>query len=532
MGTKFVFVTGGVVSGLGKGITAASLGRLLKARGLKVAIQKMDPYLNVDPGKMSPYQHGEVFVTEDGAETDLDIGHYERFTDESMNRDSNCTAGRIYYSVLNQEREGQYGGKTVQFIPHITDEIKRRILAITSMKPDVIITEIGGTVGDMESLSFLEAIRQMRFEREQNSCVFIHVTLVPYLESVGEIKTKPTQHSVKELRSLGIQPDIIVCRSEVPLGEEVKEKIGLYCSVDRNSVIENLDLESLYEVPLHMQEQGLDEIVIEKLKLSIPHEPDMTAWKKMVEAHKNPTSKVKIALVGSYVELHDAYISAVEALAHAGIHYRTEIDLQWVQAKDLKDYPTCQKLLQGTCGVIVPGAEEALLPGHIYAARYAREQHIPYLGVSTGMQAAVLDIATQGLEDNTLKEECLDHLASPYFIGGKTYETNFFNGTTNLRTGAWDCVLEKDSVIEKAYGTTNISERHRHGSELNKEYIDTLLTKGLKVQGTNPDTGYCEVVELEHHPFYMGVIFNPEFKSRPDRPHPLYRTFIEHAKGK
>lgn len=529
MSTKFVFVTGGVVSGLGKGITAASLGRLLKARGLKVALQKMDPYLNVDPGNMSPYQHGEVFVTDDGAETDLDIGHYERFTDEAMNRDSNCTAGRIYYKVLTKERSGDYGGGTVQFIPHITNEIKRRILAITSMNPDVVITEIGGTVGDMESLSFLEAIRQMRFEMAPNSCVFVHVTLIPYLSHAGEIKTKPTQHSVKELRSLGIQPDIIVCRTEVPLGQDIKDKIGLYCSINSNAVIENMDSESLYEVPLHMHAQHLDDIVIEKLGMSTPR-PELAEWAALVDAHKNPTDSVEIAMVGSYVELHDAYLSAAEALRHAGIHQRATIHVRWVQAADLDDEQACEAALSGVNGILIPGADEGVLGGHIAAARYAREHNIPLLGICTGMQALTLDVARHlaGLAGANTAEMQHD---TPHqvFVGGNSYPSHFMDGVTKMRMGAWDCDLTQGSILAKAYGTTHISERHRHEAEFNNAYTQRLGDAGLQVVGKNETSGFVEAVELSDHPFCVGVQFHPEFKSRPDKPHPLFYAFVEQA---
>ena len=532
MDTKFIFVTGGVVSSLGKGITAASLGRLLKNRGYKVAIQKCDPYINVDPGTMSPYQHGEVFVTDDGVETDLDIGHYERFTDENSSKDSNVTSGKVYNSVIQKERRGDYLGGTVQVIPHITNEIKDRIFSLAkSSEADVVITEIGGTVGDIESQPFLEAIRQIKWQVGRDNCLYIHVTLVPLLKKVGEIKTKPTQHSVRDLRSLGIQPDILVCRCERPMERSIKEKLALFCNVETDCVINNYDCDSLYEVPLLMHEEKLDSIVCEKLGLE-QRECDLESWKALVEREKNSKSSepVTIAIVGKYIELHDAYLSIVESLHHAGIYHGKSVDIKWISAIDLEDKDNVEKLLGDVQGIIVPGGfGERGIEGKIVAAKYARENKVPFLGICLGMQLAVVEFArhVMGLEDANSTEH-VQSTKNP-IIDFMPDQKNIEKMGGTMRLGSYDCELVPGSKAEQAYGTEKIAERHRHRYEFNNEYRQAMEAAGMSVAGVNRESDLVEIVEIKDHPWYVGVQFHPEFKSRPDRPHPLFRELFDAA---
>ncbi len=527
MDTKFIFVTGGVVSSLGKGITAASLGRLLKNRGLKVSIQKFDPYINVDPGTMSPYQHGEVFVTEDGAETDLDLGHYERFIDENLSKNNNVTTGKIYWSVLQKERAGEYLGGTVQVIPHITNEIKNRVYRVAEeMKPDVVITEIGGTVGDIESLPFMEAIRQIKGEVGPENCMYIHVTLVPYLSKAGELKTKPTQHSVKELRSIGIQPDIIVCRSEKPLSQDLKDKIGLFCSLDSDHVVQNLDAQNLYEIPLMLEREGLDDLVVKRLKLCDGAAADMREWCKMVDQMKNLDTEVTIGLVGKYVELHDAYLSVVEALSHGGLPHSADVKIKWIHSENLDD-TSVDDYLKDVDGILVPGGfGDRGVEGKYNAAQYARENGIPYFGICLGMQVAIIEFARNvaGLKDANSTEFDKDTPHPIIDLLESQMDIDRLGGT--MRLGAYPCVLKKGSLVDKAYKTDMIHERHRHRYEFNNDYVHTLTSKGLKISGTSPNGDLVEIIELEDHPWFVGVQFHPEFKSRPNRPHPLFVDFI------
>ncbi|ERI94843.1 CTP synthase [Clostridiales bacterium oral taxon 876 str. F0540] len=525
--TKYIFVTGGVVSSLGKGITAASLGRLLKNRGLKVSIQKFDPYLNVDPGTMSPYQHGEVFVTDDGAETDLDLGHYERFIDENLSKNSNVTTGKVYWSVISKERKGEYLGGTVQVIPHITNEIKQRVYRVAKEREvDVVITEIGGTVGDIESLPFLEAIRQIKYEVGMENVCFIHVTLVPYLGKAGELKTKPTQHSVKELRSIGIQPDIIVCRSEKPLSEDLKGKIGLFCNIDGKSVIQNLDAENLYEVPLMLHEEGLDILVCKKLQLNCSS-IDNSKWIEMVGRLKNLSKTVNIALVGKYVELHDAYISVVEALNHGGLDNDANINIHWINSVDL-DSANAAELLSGADGILVPGGfGDRGVEGKIEAIKYARENKIPFLGICLGMQCAVIEFARNvlGYKDAHSAEINPESAHPVIDLMPEQQDIDEMGGT--MRLGLYPCKLLKDSFSYDAYGEELIYERHRHRYEYNNEYRKELTEAGLIISGTSPDGRLVEIVEVKDHPWFVGVQFHPELKSRPNRPHALFRDFIK-----
>ena len=530
--TKFIFVTGGVVSSLGKGITAASLGRLLKNRGYKVALQKCDPYINVDPGTMSPYQHGEVFVTDDGVETDLDIGHYERFTDENSSKDSNVTSGKVYNSVIQKERRGDYLGGTVQVIPHITNEIKDRIFSLgKSSGADVVITEIGGTVGDIESQPFLEAIRQIKWQVGQGNCLYIHVTLVPILKKVGEIKTKPTQHSVRDLRSLGIQPDILVCRCERPMDRSIKDKLALFCNVEADCVISNCDCDSLYEVPLLMHDEKLDVIVCEKLGLE-QRECDLASWKALVEREKSSkeSESVTIAIVGKYIELHDAYLSIVESLHHSGIYHGKGVNIKWISAIDLENKDNVENLLGDVQGIIVPGGfGERGIEGKIAAAKYARENKIPFLGICLGMQLAVVEFArhVMGLEDANSTE----HSASTKnpIIDFMPDQKNIEKMGGTMRLGSYDCELAEGSRAAQAYGTLNIAERHRHRYEFNNAYRADMEAAGMSVAGVNPESGLVEIVEIKDHPWFVGVQFHPEFKSRPDRPHPLFRDLFKAA---
>lgn len=527
--SKFVFVTGGVVSGLGKGITAASLGRLLKARGLKVAAQKLDPYINVDPGTMSPYQHGEVYVTEDGAETDLDLGHYERFIDEDLNKYSNLTSGRVYWNVLNKERRGEYLGSTVQVIPHITNEIKEFVYQLEKKTgADVVITEIGGTIGDIESQPFIEAARQISLEQGVDNCLFIHVTLVPYLHGSEEHKSKPTQHSVKELQGMGIHPDVIVLRCDEHLEKSIFKKIAMFCNVKEDCVIENITLPCLYEAPLMLEDEGFSGIVCRELKLDTK-EPDLTEWRIMVERIKKRSRRVRIGIAGKYVQLHDAYLSVAEALHHAGYVNDSYVDISWIDTEKL-NAANIEEELKNLQGVIVPGGfGERGIEGMILTAKYARENALPYLGICLGMQIAVIEYARNaaGMPDANSGEfdkECAHKVID--FMPGQNDEIE--KGGT-LRLGAYPCVIARESMMEKCYDSTDISERHRHRYEFNNDYRKTLTDAGLKLSGMSPDEHLVEAVELPGHPFYVGVQFHPELKSRPNRPHPLFKMLVAKA---
>lgn len=528
---KFIFVTGGVVSGLGKGITAASLGRLLASRGFKVAIGKLDPYLNVDPGTMSPLQHGEVFVTEDGAETDLDLGHYERFIDTNLTRRSNVTSGQIYQSIIAKERRGDFLGGTVQVIPHVTNEIKESILAMAEDGIDVVIVEIGGTVGDIESLPFLEAIRQLRTDIGRENCLYIHVTLVPYVSASRELKTKPTQHSVKELRSIGIQPDIIVCRSDRPLQPEIKAKIALFCDIEPEAVIPNVDAEVIYEVPLLLHEAGFDEAVVRRLGLA-GHPPDLRPWEDIVQGMKHPEHEVHIALVGKYVSLPDAYLSVVEALHHGGIPHRARVGVQWVNSEDLEgeDENEVARLLGDADGILVPGGfGNRGIEGKIRAIQFAREKKIPYLGLCLGMQLAIVEVARHlcGLTGANSSE--FDP-ATPHPVIDLLPEQRHLDklGGT-MRLGAYPCKLMPGTISARAYAEPLVMERHRHRYEVNNQYRDALAAAGVRFAGLSPDERLIELIELDGHPFFVGSQFHPELKSRPNRPHPLFREFIRAA---
>lgn len=530
---KFIFVTGGVVSSLGKGITAASLGRLLKSRGLKVTIQKFDPYINIDPGTMSPYQHGEVFVTEDGGETDLDLGHYERFIDINLSKSSNVTAGKVYLSVINKERKGDYLGSTVQVIPHITNEIKERVYRVgREDNADVVITEIGGTVGDIESLPFLEAIRQVKKEVGRDEVLYIHVTLVPYISAAGELKTKPTQHSVKELRSIGIHPDIIVCRTEHEISQDMKDKLALFCDIDVNAVIQNRNAASIYQVPLMMHEEGLDRIVMEKLKLQAG-EADLTEWTAMVEKIMNPTQKVTIAMVGKYVALQDAYMSVSEALRHAGIANSAAIDIRWVNAEEIEAPGTdLSEVFAGVDGILVPGGfGDRGVEGKIEAIRYARENKIPYFGLCLGMQTAVIEFARNvmgfvGAHSTEFAPE------TPYpVIDLMPDQVDVEQKGGTMRLGVYPCKVMENTLTQTAYQEELIYERHRHRFEFNNAYREQLTQGGLILGGTLPNGRLVEIVELSQdvHPWFVATQFHPEFKSRPTNPHPLFRDFVKAA---
>lgn len=532
MPTKYIFVTGGVVSSLGKGITAASLGQLLKNRGLKVTIQKFDPYINVDPGTMSPYQHGEVFVTDDGGETDLDLGHYERFIDINLNKNSSVTAGKIYWSVLNKERKGEYLGRTVQVIPHITNEIKERVLRVAKGKEvDVVITEIGGTVGDIESLPFLEAIRQLKTDVGRENVMYIHVTLVPYLSKAGELKTKPTQHSVKELRSIGIQPDVLICRTEKPLSRDLKEKIALFCDLDPSEVIQNIDSDTLYEVPLMLEKEGLPQLVINHLGLKC-NELDLTEWTEIVKRVKNPKGKVKIALVGKYVELKDAYLSVAESLRHGGIANNVEVEIDWIHSEKL-GLDNCSEVLKGCDGILVPGGfGDRGIDGKICAIRYARENKIPFLGICLGMQMAVVEFARNVAGLTGAHSSELDPNTPYPVIDIMPEQKDIDNLGGTMRLGLYPCKVNAGTKAIDAYGDELIYERHRHRYEFNNAFREKLVEKGLIISGISPDERLVEIIELKDHPWFVGVQFHPEFKSRPTRCHPLFRDFIKASKEK
>lgn len=529
MPVKYVFVTGGVVSGLGKGITAASLGRLLKARGYKVTMQKFDPYINIDPGTMNPIQHGEVFVTDDGAETDLDLGHYERFIDESLTKQSNVTTGKVYWSVLQKERRGDYGGGTVQVIPHITNEIKSRFYRnYASDDMHIAIIEVGGTVGDIESQPFLESIRQFQHEVGHENAILCHVTLIPYIKASGELKTKPTQASVKELQGMGIQPDIIVCRSEQPLDQGIKDKIALFCNVPSSHVLQNLDVEYLYEAPLAMEEENLAKVACECLKLPCP-EPDLNDWKAMVEALRNPNKNVKIALVGKYTALHDAYISVVEALKHGGIAERATVDLQWVDSETLTD-DNVSEVFADVQGIIVPGGFGTRgVEGMILACKYARENKIPYLGLCLGMQVSIIEYARHVCGLNNAHSIELDPYTNHPVIALMPDQNDVEDIGGTLRLGSYPCILDKTSKAYEVYKSEEIHERHRHRYEVNNDYRNILSEKGMKLCGTSPDGRIVEMVEIPDHPWFLATQAHPELKSRPNRPHPLFHGFIEAA---
>lgn len=530
MGNKYIFITGGVVSSLGKGITAASLGCLLKSRGFKVSIQKLDPYINVDPGTMSPYQHGEVYVTDDGAETDLDLGHYERFIDSNLTQNNNVTTGKIYWSVINKERRGDYLGGTVQVIPHITNEIKESIKRVgQDPKVDILITEIGGTVGDIESLPFLEAIRQMKTDLGRDNVCYIHVTLVPFLVRTEELKTKPTQHSVKELRSIGIQPDIIVCRTEHPLSKDIRDKIALFCDIKAREVIENRGVSNIYQVPLLLKEEGLDEIVLEKLGLPL-READLKDWQEMVEKINNLEERVTVALVGKYTSLKDAYLSVIEALRHGGIASNVEVEIRWIDAEKLekeRSLASLEACFEGIGGILIPGGfGERGIEGKILAAQYARQKKIPFLGLCLGLHCAVIEIARNmcgmtGAHSTEFDPQTpfpvIDLLPDQKTISAK-------GGT--MRLGLYPCKLLEGSKAYQAYGEPVVYERHRHRYEFNSLYQEELEKKGVLFSGTSPDGRLIEIVEIKDHPWFVATQFHPEFKSRPQRPHPLFRDFI------
>ena len=528
---KYIFVTGGVVSSLGKGITAASLGRLLKSRGMKVTIQKFDPYINIDPGTMSPYQHGEVFVTDDGGETDLDPGHYERFVDINLSKSSNVTAGKIYWSVINKERKGDYLGSTVQVIPHITNEIKERIYyGGREDNADVVITEIGGTVGDIESLPFLEAIRQVRKEVGKDDTLYLHVTLIPYISAAGELKTKPTQHSVKELRSIGIQPDIIVCRSEHEMSTDMREKLALFCDIDLEAVIQNRTVQSIYQVPLILQEEGLDRIVIEKLNIQTGPE-DMTEWRAMVDRILHPSRTVTIAVVGKYVALPDAYMSVTEALRHAGIPQSASVQIKWVDAEHVEQCNgDLAKYLGDVDGILVPGGfGDRGIEGKIKAIQYARENKVPFFGLCLGMQCAVIEYARNVCKIADAHSSEFAPLTTNPVIDLMPEQANVVDKGGTMRLGIYPCKVMPGTLTYAAYQDEIIYERHRHRFEFNNAYREKLVSQGLVLGGTLPNDRLVEVVEIKEHPWFVGTQFHPEFKSRPTKPHPLFRDFVAAA---
>ncbi|MDP2662917.1 MAG: CTP synthase [Dehalococcoidia bacterium] len=531
---KYIFVTGGVVSSVGKGIAVASIGRILKSRGIAVSVQKLDPYLNVDPGTMSPYQHGEVFVTDDGAETDLDLGHYERFIDLSLTKASNVTAGQIYRSVVAKERRGDFLGGTIQVVPHVTKEIKERIgLVGKQTNPQVVIVEVGGTVGDIEGQPFLEAIRQMRNDVGRDNVLYIHVTLLPYISSTKELKTKPTQHSVRELRAIGIQPDVILCRSDFPMNPDIKGKLALFCDVEERAVIPLPTVSTIYEVPIHLESEGLGDLIVERLNLVSDHR-DLEEWRQLVDQIKEPRQSLSIAIVGKYVELHDAYYSVREALHHAALHQGRQVDIHWVDAEDLEKGDVAAKL-RPVSGIVVPGGFGYRgIEGKIKAARYARQNRIPYLGLCLGMQVMVIELARQILKTDEANSTEFD-FATPYPVIDllpEQRDRDDMGGT--MRLGVYPCHLAPGTKASDAYGETYggvIYERHRHRFEFNNDFRDMLVGSGLVLSGLSPDGRLVEISEIKDHPWMLGTQFHPEFKSRPNRPHPLFLGFIEAAKG-
>lgn len=528
MAVKYVFVTGGVVSGLGKGITAASLGRLLKARGYKVTMQKFDPYINIDPGTMNPIQHGEVFVTDDGAETDLDLGHYERFIDESLTKNSNVTTGKVYWSVLEKERRGDFGGGTVQVIPHITNEIKSRFHRSLSDETEIAIIEVGGTVGDIESQPYIEAIRQFQHDVGHENCILIHVALMVYLPASEEMKTKPIQMSVKELQRLGIQPDIVVCRTEHEINEGLKDKISLFCNVPSSHVVQNLTVDMLYEAPLAMDKEHLAEIVCESLNLDCP-KPDLDDWKEMVDAAKHPTGEVTVALVGKYIALHDAYISVVESLKHAGYSSRTTVNIKWIDSETVTD-ENAAEIFDDVSGILVPGGFGSRgIDGKISAIKYARENNIPFLGLCLGMQLSIVEFCRNVVGYHDAHSIELNPATTHPVISLMPDQEGVTDIGGTLRLGAYPCVLAKDSMAYKLYGEELIYERHRHRYEVNNDYRNELTNNGLKLSGISPDGRIVEMIELPEHPFFIATQAHPELKSRPNRPHPLFLGFVNAA---
>jgi len=533
--SKYIFVTGGVVSALGKGIAAAATGALLESKGLKVTLQKLDPYINVDPGTLSPLQHGEVFVTDDGVETDLDLGHYERFTSIRTSQANNYTTGRIYYNVITKERQGEYLGETVQVVPHITDEIKKAIKSVSN-DYDVVIVEIGGTIGDIESLPFLEAIRQFRYDVGRENVLYMHLTLIPYVRSAGEIKTKPTQHSVKEFREIGIQPDILLCRTERPLPPDIKKKIAIHCNLDGDAVIYARDVETVYEVPLELHNEGLDYLMVKKLNLNL-NEPDLTLWKDIVRKIKEPKNEVNIAIVGKYTGLKDSYKSLMEAFTHGGIANDARVNLKWIDSEEIEVFDP-DRYLSEADGILVPGGfGHRGIEGKVKAIRYSREKKIPFFGICLGMQCAVIEFARNvcGLSANstefdlTTKDPVIYLMESWYdFRKGKVeVRTEGSQKGGTMRLGAYPCILEEETHAYRAYGIKEIFERHRHRYEFNNAYREILTRHGLKISGLSPDGELVEIIEIEDHPWFLGCQFHPEFKSRPTDPHPLFRAFIE-----
>lgn len=531
---KYIFVTGGVVSSLGKGIAASAIGALLEARGIKVTLQKLDPYINVDPGTLSPFQHGEVFVTDDGAETDLDLGHYERFTHIRTTQANNYTTGKIYFNVITKERRGDYLGETVQVVPHLTDEIKQAIKSVSN-DYDVVIVEIGGTIGDIESLPFLEAIRQMRYDVGRENVLYIHLTLLPYIKTAGELKTKPTQHSVRELRAIGIQPDILLCRTDRPLTPDAKRKIAIHCNLDSDAVINAIDVDTIYEVPLSLNSEGLDELIVNKLRLPTT-ESDLSQWKDIVKRIKEPSNEVTIAIVGKYVGLKDSYKSLTEALVHGGIANDAEVKLQWVDSEEI-EWHGPETYLSEVDGILVPGGfGQRGIEGKIEAVRYAREKKIPFLGICLGMQCAVIEFARNvcGLSANSAEfdpntEAPVIYLMEEWYnfrTGQVERRDRFCDKGGTMRLGAYPCILHTDSKAFHAYNMTEISERHRHRYEFNNAYREILTSKGMKISGESPDGKLVEIIEIEAHPWFLGCQFHPEFKSRPTEPHPLFKAFI------
>ncbi|MCJ7459292.1 MAG: CTP synthase [candidate division Zixibacteria bacterium] len=525
---KYIFITGGVVSSLGKGVACSSLSLLLKKRGLKVTLQKFDPYLNVDPGTMNPFQHGEVFVLDDGSETDLDLGHYERFLDESLTKDSNVTTGQVYGEVISRERRGDYLGATVQVVPHITDEIKRRARKVAEKNGDVdvVITEIGGTVGDIEGLPFLESIRQMGLENGHSNTLYIHLTLVPYVESAGEVKTKPTQHSVKELREIGIQPDILLCRTSRPLSKQIKDKIGLFCNVPSHAVIEAIDVESIYEIPLIFHQQGLDDLVCRHLDLAC-EKPDLTKWEKMVQRIKYPKHQVKIGICGKYTNLKDSYKSIIEAFIHAGEENEARVELSWISSEDMEK-DGAGKYLKDIDGVLIPGGfGERGIEGKIEAVRFIRENKIPFFGICLGMQCAVIEFARNVCNMKGANSTEFDRHTEYPVISLLAEQEKVVDKGATMRLGAYPCNLDKSSFSFKAYEEEKISERHRHRYEFNNRFKEVLCKAGMRIAGTSPDKSLVEIIEIEDHPWFVGVQFHPELKSRPLKAHPLFRDFVK-----
>ena len=528
--TKYVFVTGGVTSSLGKGIIAASLAKLLQERGFSVTIQKLDPYINIDPGTLNPYEHGECYVTDDGAETDLDLGHYERYLNIPTSQANNVTTGRIYQSVIDKERKGEFLGKTVQVIPHITDEIKRRIQLLGETgEYDIVITEIGGTVGDIESLPYVESVRQMLWEKGEENAIVIHLTLVPFLAAAGELKTKPTQHSVKMLMQSGVSPDILVCRTEHEISDDIKRKLALFCNVKKEDVIQSIDAETIYDVPNLMLDQGLDEVVLKKLKLESKQKPELKTWNNFLQKHKNPKSEVEIGLIGKYIELQDSYKSITEAFIHAGSSNETKVKVRWIHSESLSP-KSVEKKLEGLNGILVaPGFGDRGIEGKIKAVKYARENNIPFLGICLGMQMSVIEFSRNVLNLEGASSSEMNKSAKHPVINLMESQENVTNKGGTMRLGAWDCKLTKGSKVYDAYKSENISERHRHRYEFNNKYLSQIEKAGLKATGVNPKTGLVEVVELENHPWFVGVQYHPEYKSTVLKPHPLFVDFIKAA---